>query len=262
MKPFLPVFEWLENWLFRNAIGVVAVCDFIANRAKDAGSNFVMVLRDCPPEQMEEESLCASSKQLKAKYNIRGKCVMYIGNLEKYQGIDLLIESFSLVLKHNIKPPPSLVIVGGKHEHIKKYKKMAKELNISENVFFEGPSPISELRLLFKEADVLVSPRIQGKNTPMKIYSYLYSGKPIVATNLPTHTQVIDDTMAFLVEPNVTAFSHGIVEALLNENKSKEKALKALAVAKEKYTNSAFRKTLHCFYKKIEQLVCVDKNLR
>ena len=34
---------------------------------------------------------------------------------------------------------------------------------------------------LFEAADVLVSPRIRGNNTPMKIYSYLESGKAILA---------------------------------------------------------------------------------
>ena len=40
-------------------------------------------------------------------------------------------------------------------------------------------------------ADILRPPRIRGTNTPLKIYSYLRSGKPIVATNLLTHTQVL-----------------------------------------------------------------------
>ena len=37
-----------------------------------------------------------------------------------------------------------------------------------------------------------VSPRSRGTNTPLKIYQYLRSGKPIVATRLLTHTQVLE----------------------------------------------------------------------
>ncbi len=47
-------------------------------------------------------------------------------------------------------------------------------------------------------ADVLVSPRSRGTNTPLKIYQYLRSGKPIVATRLLTHTQVLSDETAIL----------------------------------------------------------------
>ena len=45
-------------------------------------------------------------------------------------------------------------------------------------------------------ADVLVSPRSTGTNTPLKIYQYLRSGRPIVATRLVTHTQVLNDEVA------------------------------------------------------------------
>ena len=43
-----------------------------------------------------------------------------------------------------------------------------------------------------RRCDVLVSPRSRGTNTPLKIYQYLRSGKPIVATRLLTHTQVLE----------------------------------------------------------------------
>ena len=50
-------------------------------------------------------------------------------------------------------------------------------------------------------ADVLVSPRSSGTNTPLKIYQYLRSGRVIVATRLLTHTQVLSDEVAILTEP-------------------------------------------------------------
>ena len=46
-----------------------------------------------------------------------------------------------------------------------------------------------------------MSPRSTGTNTPLKIYQYLRSGRPIVATRLLTHTQVLDDEVAFLTAP-------------------------------------------------------------
>ena len=48
---------------------------------------------------------------------------------------------------------------------------------------------------------MLVSPRLKGLNTPMKIYSYLDSGSAVLATRLRTHTQVLDDRLAYLVDP-------------------------------------------------------------
>ena len=54
---------------------------------------------------------------------------------------------------------------------------------------------------------MLTSPRSKGTNTPLKIYQYLRSGKPIVATRLLTHTQVLDDDTAMLTAPDPQAFA-------------------------------------------------------
>ena len=63
-------------------------------------------------------------------------------------------------------------------------------------------------------ADVLVSPRSRGTNTPLKIYQYLRSGRPIVATRLLTHTQVLSDDSAFLTPRPPEGFAAGILAAL------------------------------------------------
>ncbi len=47
-----------------------------------------------------------------------------------------------------------------------------------------------------------MSPSDLGANTPMKVYSYLDSGRPVLATRLPTHTQVMTDDIAELADPN------------------------------------------------------------
>ena len=70
-----------------------------------------------------------------------------------------------------------------------------------------GPRPSCPAFLAL--ADVLVSPRPEGENTPFKVYTYLASGKPLVATRIPTHTQLLDDTLAFLVEPTADRARRG-----------------------------------------------------
>ena len=62
--------------------------------------------------------------------------VMYVGNLEGYQGIDLLLESFSKVLK--VIEGIDLVIIGGEERDIKAYKGKSKNLGIDSRIHFLG----------------------------------------------------------------------------------------------------------------------------
>ncbi|MDB9526585.1 glycosyltransferase family 4 protein [Oscillatoria sp. CS-180] len=147
--------------------------------------------------------------------------VMYVGNLEAYQGIDLLLQGFSLSVKADIKA--ELFVIGGEQSDIEAYTKLSQDLGIANHVHFLGPRPVKSLSYYLEQADILASPRIKGKNTPMKIYSYLGSGKAVIATNLETHTQVLTNDLAMLVEPNPSAFAQGLFE--LSQSDSLRQAL-------------------------------------
>ncbi|HEY9888621.1 MAG TPA: glycosyltransferase family 4 protein [Candidatus Obscuribacterales bacterium] len=135
--------------------------------------------------------------------------VMYVGNLEIYQGIDLLLQGFRLAVEEGVAA--DLFVIGGEDSDIRAYTRLAADLGIGHRVHFMGPRPVNSLSYYLEQADILASPRIKGKNTPMKIYSYLGSGKAVIATNLETHTQVLDDDIAMLVEPSPRAFADGLL---------------------------------------------------
>ena len=85
-----------------------------------------------------------------------------------------------------------------------------------------GQRPPEEMPVYVGLADVLVSPRSSGTNTPLKIYSYLWSGKAIVATDLETHRQVLDETTALLVPPTSGAIADAVVALLKDAGLVKE----------------------------------------
>ena len=134
---------------------------------------------------------------------------LYVGNLESYQGIDLQLESFKVFLDRG--GIAQLVLAGGKASDVQRYRDKAAALGLAAHVHFIGPQPISLMAALFDAADILVSPRIKGNNTPMKIYSYLASGKAILATDLPTHTQVLTPAIALLAPPRAEPFGEAMV---------------------------------------------------
>ena len=81
---------------------------------------------------------------------------------------------------------------------------------------FAGERPAGDIPAYLLAADVLVSPRSRGTNTPLKIYQYLRSGRPIVATRLLTHTQVLSDETAILTGASAGEFAAGILSAIKN----------------------------------------------
>lgn len=198
----------MEGAVVRNAEAVVAVCDELELVARKHKAKKVFVLRDV---SLIEDDVGDRHGQSLLAGNIPpcGCRFMYIGNLETYQGIDLLLDSFRRVLRK--APDAQLVIVGGVESDIERYRYQCRTMGIAERVVFLGRCPVSSLGLLARMSDVLVSPRIAGANTPMKIYSYMASGKAILATALPTHTQVLSSDNALLSPPEPGAFADAML---------------------------------------------------
>ena len=250
LKIFRGVFVYFEKVAIKNAIAVLPMCDALAIQAINYGVEIVSVLRDIALNDLDDYKKDASNLREELNLPNTTKLLVYIGNLEHYQGIDLLIKSFALARR--CTEDLRLIIIGGAKEHIEKYQKLAKNFHVSEYVYLLGPKPVKTLGSLLSQADILASPRIEGNNTSMKIYSYLLSGKPIVATNLPTHTQILNDSICLLCEPTVQDFALGIKELLENPDFSNIIAENAKKEAKEKYTFNVFSRTLNDLYDKVD----------
>ena len=81
--------------------------------------------------------------------------------------------------------------------------------------------------LYLSAADVVVSPRVQGINPPGKLFSYLASGRPVVATNTLVHNQLLDDKCAILTAPNAEGIADGLITALTDPVRVAEVVLEA-----------------------------------
>src|SRR5262249_21775418 len=134
--------------------------------------------------------------------------VLYTGTFEAYQGLDLLFAAMACV--NRVRPDARLVLAGGHPDQIARATEQAHAAGVAAVTIFAGERPAAEIPAYLLAADVLVSPRSRGTNTPLKIYQYLRSGKPIVATRLLTHTQVLNDRTAILTDAAPTAFADGI----------------------------------------------------
>jgi glycosyltransferase involved in cell wall biosynthesis len=149
--------------------------------------------------------------------------------MESYQGIPMLIESML-----HIKEPAHLLLIGGNPDQHKKIQALIHHKGLQKRITILGKKNAEEIPYYLNISDALVSPRISGTNIPLKIYSYLKSGIPVVATNLYTHTQTLDKDIAILTDPEPEKFAEGIHMAFAEEGK--KIAQNALHFCKKNYT--------------------------
>jgi glycosyltransferase involved in cell wall biosynthesis len=246
-----PALHRMEALAIRRSAGVLAVCAALED-----------VARAHDPEKLvgrvEDTTLLSQSEPDGGNGRMLpdgagGPVALYVGNLESYQGIDLLLEGFRHTL--SAVPKAQLVIVGGRQADITHYGNRASALGIGGAVHFLGPKPVSLLAGLLRQADVLVSPRLKGLNTPMKIYSYLDSGSAVLATRLRTHTQVLDDRLAYLVDPEPAALGRGLAELMSDPELRGRLAASAKEYVQREHTPEAARRKLEAFYTTMEARV-------
>jgi len=236
-----------EKLAVRKSDTVIAVCEDLAIKAEDykRTRESIFVVEDVALPARETGNVIDN---IRLDYNITGHIALYIGNLEHYQGIDLMLEGYA---KSTQKEQLTLVIIGGQQDDIDKYRLKASALGISQKVLFLGPRPVDDLGAYLLQADILISPRLKGRNTPMKIYSYMGSGKAILATRIHSHTQVLDDACAALVAPDADEVAKGFDGLVADRKRRAELGKAASILADEKYSYPAFQKKIKDIYSRI-----------
>lgn len=176
---------------------------------------------------------------LAERYAINGhRVILYAGTFEAYQGLELLLDAAGEIVRthNNVR----FLCVGGNETQVNRMKSLARERCVAEYFVFPGTVPPEEVQSLFGIASILMSPRVSGTNTPLKIYSYLRSGVPIVATKIRSHTQVLTDEVALLVEPHSQSISSGILRLLDDAALGNRLAESALRLAEKSYSADAY----------------------
>lgn len=165
--------------------------------------------------------------------------ILYAGTFESYQGIDLLLRAFALSRQQ--QPQAFLLLLGGQQHQIEQCKTLARELGLDEDACrFAGQRSRAEAQRATRQAAVLTSPRNIGSNTPLKIYEQLASGVPLVATRIPSHTQVLTDAECVLVDPEPEPMAAGLVEALQGGPAMEARTRSARRLYDEKYSRDAY----------------------
>ena len=211
IRPLVSLFSMLENWTLKRADVVITIdpdlADYVAKTSPDTPH---VMIENLPVQATANGNTPAHDVSgLRDKLGINGKLpIVYTGNFAGYQGLDLLVDAAELVSREN--PNVVFVMVGGIPHRIEYWKEVVRERGLENEFRFVGAVDVHDVPSYLELAAILVSPRIEGTQVPLKIYSYMHSGKPIVATRVHSHTQVLDDSMSLLAAPSKEDFAAAI----------------------------------------------------
>ncbi len=158
------------------------------------------------------------------------KIVMYTGQLFGWKGANSLLRSVPM-LSHDTL----VYLIGGAEEDVTRCKKEIPEANDSR-VFFVPFQQHTKIPLWLHSADVLVLPNT-GKQkvslyytSPMKLFEYMASRVPIVASRIPSIEEIVTDREVFFVEAdNANSFAEGIKKAVTESEEAQKRAEGAYA---------------------------------
>lgn len=236
-------FQMLEKLSVARASAVITICKELEEAVKAMGYSEKSELIENTlffPVALSDRN---NNINLRNILNIDNKkVILYTGTFEPYQGIDMYIDSINIVLKE--RKDLFFIFIGGNSEQVLAMRDKAEKLGLTAQTLFTGTLEPNIVKMFLKEADILVSPRVKGTNTPLKIYEYMASGVPIVATKLKTHTQELDEECAFLRNPEAKDFASGILECLRDRDEAIKKAEKAYFKYSQRYGEEVYKKRL------------------
>lgn len=218
--------SWAVRWLGRRA-RIVAISQGIKDElvARGVSAERVCVAPDgvdlAPFETPEPRAAARARLGLPAEQTI----AMYIGRLDGWKGVDTLLEASALL------PADVLVaIIGGETQQVERLSAAYPRVR------FLGQRPYAQVADNQAAADVLVLPNTARDETsarftsPLKLFTYMASGIPIVASDLPSLREVLKDDMAMFVEPdNPKALAAGIARVCNDRAEAQRRAARARA---------------------------------
>ena len=179
---------------------------------------------------VNEFKMCNDTLPLKRKLNLPldKKIVVYLGLLNRYQGVDCFLETISYVVKKN--KDVHFLIMG--YPDVEKYKKIAIEKKINHNITLTGRIDYRQAPQYLSLGDVAVSPKISKTESNGKLYNYMALGLPTVVFETPVNREILGDLGIYAELGNPISLAEKLEMVLSNENlaenlgkKLKEKAV-------------------------------------
>lgn len=218
--------KWAERNLLKKSDIITAVSENDANDFKELYGEKSLIVPNGVDIQCFDGVSDNQIKEIKAKYNLKGKLVLFMGllaYLPNQEGIDFLINSvFPIVRKKS--PDLKLVIIGGELKSKEKW------------ILNPGVIPFEEIPILVKSCDVCVAPIFSGSGTRVKILEYMAAGKPVVSTTKGAEGLSVKNRDNIVIADDVENFAEEIVSLVTKPEYSKRIRIQGRMLVRKDYS--------------------------
>ena len=252
-KPiFVKAFEMLERFVLKKSNAVINVGADLDEYVRSVDSKIQRItIENIALHAYQTPIQPETLAELARKLNLDGRIpIVYTGTYERYQGLDMVLDCVEAVAKQY--PNVIFIFVGAKVYQSQEWTEKAAGMNLQKHTLFLDVVSPEDSMVFLAYASILISSRLHGTTVPLKVYSYLHSGKPIVATNINAHTQVLTPDTAVLVEPNKDAFAQGILQLLGDPQLAEVLGENAHRLAQEKFNYQNYMMKVNKIYKTLE----------
>jgi glycosyltransferase involved in cell wall biosynthesis len=228
--------ERLYYYFLKDVDGIICNSRGTLERHKKSGLKELMVASNGVDLNEFESKKSREELRTELALPMEKKIVMYVGHLYGWKGVDTIIKAAELM---KCDEDILFVMIGGVDEDILTYRNILKNKKI-RNVLLLGRKKKHTIPRYLKSADILLLPNsaISTESieytSPLKMFEYMASGVPIVASSLPALREVLNDGNSVLVKPDdAEDISQEIKELLGAEEKGIEIAKQAVIDVQE-----------------------------
>ena len=229
----LGVYAWIERITVKHVDAVICTGQGLVEQVNNMNTaTKAFHIFDIPSSLTEPSAnTIVSIKNRIAKKN--KILITFVGSFAVYQGIDLLMATIPLVVQDC--PEAHFIIVGGKDYEIKERAEILDTQKCGSAITFVGMVDPEVLPAYLIASDILLSPRISGVNTPLKILDYFKAGRAIVATDVVAHRLLLNDKFAVLAQPNPIDLAQAIIKLVKDPDKREAMGKQGRALYEQLY---------------------------
>ncbi|NBV76663.1 glycosyltransferase [bacterium] len=247
----LPARRGWYLWCARFLSGIVTISQPLKRAFESGGvsSKKICVL----PSGVDLATFQINTEQNEARATLelpQGPLFLYTGNFTT-MGEDKGILDVFRALAH--MPQGTFVAVGAYPEDFEHYTSEARKHNVQDRVIIRGRESQANLALYQRAADILLmpfpdKPHYRNAMSPIKMFEYMASGRPIIASDLPTIREVLNDSNAYFVQPGDAVRLSSVLQEVFSHSDEAQKRAEQARRDVQSYSWLERARALHTFF--------------